>query len=116
MENFVQPGSDVSKWPSIFEDANIDWVPDPMVLRAAELFSAGQELCVKNLKLDAELTWKAIEKNIDGTLAFFHALMTRDRIPFIDYEATYESFFLYKKLGPIALEVHPGRDVYDRIK
>jgi hypothetical protein len=116
MKKNITLGDDVSQWPSIFEDAELDWIPDPMVLRAAELFSAGQEYCVKELKLDAEVIWRAIEKNIDGILAFFHALMTRDRIPFIDYEATYQPFSLSRELGPIGLQVRSSRAVYNRIK
>jgi hypothetical protein len=68
------------------------------------------------MKLDTSQTWPALEKNIDSILAFFHALMTRDRIPFIDYEATYESFFLKSNVGLIGLNVHPALDVYHSIK
>jgi len=35
--------SDVSTWPGIFDAANVDYIPDPMVLRAAELFIGGRQ-------------------------------------------------------------------------
>ena len=64
--------SDVSAWPGIFGAAKIDYIPDPMVLRAAELFIGGKQYCTKEQNLDAEKAWPVIENNIDGILAFFH--------------------------------------------
>jgi hypothetical protein len=116
VSEWLSPGSDVSEWPSTFQEAQLDWIPDPMVLRAAELFCAGQRRCVHDMKLDASQTWCAIKKNIDGILAFFHSLMTRDRIPFIDYDMTYQSLFLKPNLGSIGLDVHPAPGVYRSIK
>jgi hypothetical protein len=42
-----------------------------------------------------------LKKNIDGILAFFHVLMTRDRIPLIDYEYTFPKDFFRSLIGNI---------------
>ena len=73
--------SKVSEWPRLFQEAELDWVPDPMVLRAAELFSAGQKICEECLKLEGSRVLPTIEQNIDGILAFFHALLIRAGLP-----------------------------------
>jgi hypothetical protein len=95
---------------------DLDYVPDPMVLRAAELFVGGRQYCRQTQQLDDEKVWPIIQKNIDGILAFFHVLMTRERIPLIDYEYTFPSDFLRSLMGEITLEVHPSRSVYETIK
>jgi hypothetical protein len=99
-----------------FREVDLDYVPDPMVLRAAELFIGGRQYCRQTQRLDDEKVWPIIQKNIDGILAFFHVLMTRERIPLIDYEYTFPSDFLRSLMGEIALQVHPSRSVYERIK
>ena len=86
----------------LFQDAKVDYVPDPMVLRAADLFIGGREFVREiwpnsdnGLDNGAEVTkdrvWATIEKNIDGLIAFFHLLMTRERIPLIDYDSTFNT-------------------------
>jgi hypothetical protein len=97
----LSAGPDVSTWPRIFQEADLDYVPDPMVLRAAELFIGGRQYCRQIQKLDDSKVWPVIEKNIDGILAFFHVLMTRDRIPLIDYEYTFPTDFFRSLIGNI---------------
>jgi hypothetical protein len=116
LASYLIPGPDVSTWPIAFRAADLDYVPDPMVLRAAELFIGGRQYCRQVQKLDDEKVWPIIEKNIDGILAFFHVLMTRERVPLIDYESTFPSDFLRSLVGEITLEVHPDRAVYERLK
>src|SRR5690349_5895138 len=99
--------SDVTTWPEIFDAAGVDYVPDPMVLRAAELFIGGRQYCIKEQKLDDQKAWPVIESNIDGILAFFHALMTRERIPLIDYEYTFPSMLFTQRFGELAELIHP---------
>ncbi|MDB6158095.1 MAG: hypothetical protein JWO04_1801 [Gammaproteobacteria bacterium] len=104
----LSPSPDLCGWETEFRQAGLDWVPDPMMLRSAELFVAGRHRCEKALGQDAARLWTAIEHNLDGVLAFFHALMTRERIPFIDYEMTYLPLVLQDKLESLALDVHPS--------
>ena len=112
----LTPGPDLSTWQTEFEEAGLDYVPDPMVLRAAELFIGGRQYCRHQQKLDDEKVWPVIERNIDGILAFFHVLMTRERIPLIDYDSTFPSDFFKSLIGGIALEVHPNYGVYQNFR
>ena len=107
-------GSDLSTWETQFENAGLDYVPDPMVLRAAELFIGGRQCCRHSQNLDDEKVWPIIERNIDGILAFFHVLMTRERIPLIDYGITFPTVVFKSLIGEIALDVHPAYDVYQK--
>lgn len=115
-EESLALGSDLSTWQTQFETAGLDYVPDPMVLRAAEMFIGGRQYCRHQLQLDDEKAWPVIERNIDGILAFFHVLMTRERIPLIDYESTFPSDFFKSLIGGIALDVHPAYDVYQNFR
>jgi hypothetical protein len=110
----------------MFQDAMVDYVPDPMVLRAADLFIGGKDFVKKiypdsdnGIRNGAEVTkekvWATIDKNIDGLIAFFHLLMTRDRIPLIDYDSTFNDQN-FRTLGDIAVPLHPPFDVYQRFK
>jgi len=108
--------TDPDDWHSKFSKAGIDFIPDPMILRAAELFILG-----KSGSADADLgtadeVWSTIKKNIDGILAFFHALMTRERIPLIDYKRTFPSQQFDQILGSLVVPVHPNYTVYQDIK
>ncbi|WP_430967350.1 hypothetical protein [Spongiimicrobium sp. 2-473A-2-J] len=73
-----------------FSEAGIDFIPDPMVLRTAELFFNGRQGCMR-LGIDSEAVWKSIQLNLDALLAFFDILMTREKIPLIQYWLTFES-------------------------
>jgi hypothetical protein len=66
----------------------VDYVPDPMTLRMAELFFNGWSGCLP-LKQPQEQIWKAIESNLHGLLTFVDMLLTRDCVPLIEYDATY---------------------------
>jgi hypothetical protein len=113
---YLSPGPDLSTWPGLFEAADLDYVPDPMVLRAAELFIGGRQHCRQNQQLDDEKAWPIIERNIDGILAFFHVLMTRERVPLIDYDMTFPADVFRSLIGEIALDVHPDHGLYQRFK
>jgi hypothetical protein len=63
----------------------LDCVPDPMVVRTAELFLNGKSGCAK---LGTDAVWQTIESNLHGLLTFFNMLMTRPAIPLIDYFQT----------------------------
>jgi hypothetical protein len=62
---------------SLFQKRQVDYVPDPLVLRVADLFIGGKEF-VQNLRPNSDIglgaedritparVWATIEKNIDG--------------------------------------------------
>ena len=81
--------NDLRQWPALFENEGLDCVMDPMVVRAAELFIGGLDYCRKMTGQADTDFWPAIENNLDRVLTFFHLLMTRDRIPLIDYGQTF---------------------------
>ncbi len=105
-----------SSLSSQFADNNVDFVPDPMVLRAAELFilgKAGRTVALPDS--DPEDAWTIIDRNLDGVLAFFHVFMTRDRIPLIDYEYTFPDFGIGELLDDAAAYIHPDLENYEFI-
>jgi hypothetical protein len=99
-----------------FRAGHIDFVPDPMVLRAAELVLLGSS-GVSEAYIGGEPgdLWPVIERNLDGVLAFFHLVMTRERIPLIDYGFTFPGTALPDLLGDLAVFVHPPYPLYQRL-
>lgn len=93
------------EWPSNFAAARLDVIPDPMVMRIADLFIGGKGFATAR-GLETDKVWRAIEGNLDGLIAFFHLLMTRDRIPLIDYEYTFDATN-FDALGDVAVVLHP---------
>jgi hypothetical protein len=93
------------EWRPTFELTHLDVIPDPMVMRIADLFIGGKSFAIIS-GLEPDKVWNAIEQNLDSLLAFFHILMTRDRIPLIDYEYTFPASN-FVALGDIALALHP---------
>jgi hypothetical protein len=81
--------SNLWEWPKLFSEAQLDCVLDPMVARAAELFIGGRDYCRQMTQREDDEFWPTIENNMDGILTFFHILMTRERIPLIDYGETF---------------------------
>jgi hypothetical protein len=89
-EAFELP-ADTETWPALFDSHGLDCIMDPMVLRAADFFIGGRDYCRRMAPGATSDPWPAIKSNLDGILAFFHILMTRDHVPFIDYWETYSS-------------------------
>jgi hypothetical protein len=104
--------ADQNNWPTEFEAAGLDVIPDPMVMRVADLFIGGRSFATKT-NLDPDKVWEAIEQNVDGLIAFFHLLMTRDRIPLVDYEYTFD-ITNFDALGELAVALHPP--IYGQLK
>ena len=104
--------ADQNQWPAAFAAAGVDVIPDPMVMRIADLFIGGKSFATR-AGLDPDNVWEAIEHNLDGLIAFFHLLMTRDRIPLIDYEYTFDTTN-FAALGEIAVAFHPP--IYPQLK
>ncbi len=97
--------TDPQDWAAAFASCDLDVVPDPMVMRVADLFIGGRTFAEQS-SLDPERVWKAIECNIDSLITFFHILMTRERIPLIDYEYTFDATN-FQALRHISVDVHP---------
>jgi hypothetical protein len=111
---FVPIPNDLDAWPQAFEQSQIDYIPDPMVLRVGDLFIGGKSGAT-TFRLDPASTWEAIVKNVDGLGAFFHVLMTRERIPLIDYEQTFP-MANFSALNELPKDIHPGYSIYEDIK
>jgi hypothetical protein len=99
---------------SAFDKAKLDVVPDPMVLRTGETFLVGMS-GVQQLGLDPEEVWKSIDENLGSLFAFFDLLMTRDRIPLIEYWHTFTNR-LPEILGPLAAPVTVNYEIYDKVR
>ena len=106
------PSADQNKWADEFAVAGLDLIPDPMVMRIADLFIGGRSFASK-ANLDPDKVWGAIQHNLDGLIAFFHLLMTRDRIPLIDYQYTFNTTN-FDALGDTAVALHPS--IYHDLK
>ncbi len=111
-----------------------DYVPDPMIIRTAELFVSGREGCAEIIRQekgkkgeldqqvkdsDLEDIWSAIDSNLHGLLTFFNILVNREAIPGLAYRETYpregvQQF--YRLLEPIWTDVCVASDVYNRVK
>lgn len=99
---------------SAFSQAKLDVVPDPMVLRTGETFLLGKT-GVKQMGLDPDDVWKSIDENLGSLFAFFDLLMTRDRIPLIEYWHTFANR-LPELLGNLALPVIVDYEIYDNVR
>jgi hypothetical protein len=95
----------------------IDYVPDPMTLRTAELFFNGKSGCVR-LQQSAEQIWEAIDRNLHGLLTFVDMLLTRKGVPLIAYNATYRPGAakpIDKLVGKLAIPVNIDGAVYAKV-
>jgi hypothetical protein len=95
------------------------FVPDPMILRAGEIFLNGVSGSTP-LSADGFPVWKALEENISGIVEFFDMIATYDRIPLINYWYTYDRMSLAESIEQLLAEklcrVEIGYDVYEKIK
>lgn len=95
------------------------FVPDPMILRAGEIFlngvSSGETLDRKDTQV-----WRALEENLGGIFDFFDILVTRDTIPLINYEDTFDPQTtdqpIAELLGERARKVKIEHGVYHAVK
>jgi hypothetical protein len=96
-----------------------DFIPDPMVLRAGDLFLMGREQGRHSVPVGddgAERLWTALDKNISGILTFFDLLVTRNRIPLIDYPASFSVISFDDVLGDLVVHVHVEHEFYRHAK
>jgi hypothetical protein len=97
-------------WEEFTREAG--FVPDPMIVRAADMFLLGRSAVEHNV----EKTWTALEKNVFGILAFFDALVTRECIPFINYWQTFTLIAVEDMLRELAIQVDVRDAVYSRLR
>lgn len=95
------------------------FVPDPMILRAGEIYLNGAK-GVGALGHDEDFVWSALQENVGGLCDFFDMVVTRPRIPYINYGDTFDrrttvsplDELLKDRIQPVEIEYH----VYHRIK
>lgn len=68
--------------------ARFDFVPDPMILRAGEMCLNGLSGANKLGQDDSDVWW-SLQQNLMGISDFFDILVTRERIPLINYRDTF---------------------------
>jgi hypothetical protein len=76
----------------------VDYVPDPMTLRTAELFFNGQSGCGR-LNQPPERIWEGIDSNVHGLLTFVDMLVTRDSVPLIEYTRRIDRAPLHRSIS-----------------
>ena len=73
------------------------FVPDPMILRTGEVFLNGASGSKALERADTRV-WHALQENIGGLIEFFDMLVTRDAIPLINYDDTFD---MMKVVAPL---------------
>ncbi len=96
------------------------FVPDPMIIRAGEIFASGLTASKRLSQYDWQV-WEALQLNIGSIVDFFDMLVTRTAIPLIDYNGTFEPlvFDAPRETFPardLFCEVEVGHVVYEEIK
>lgn len=105
---------------AFYRDHVADFVPDPMILRAGDVFLMGQERASSDLPHQKDghgsQIWQALDRNIHGILCFFDLLVTRERIPLIDYRHTYRTNVFDKELAGRTVRVDVDHEHYETVK
>jgi len=102
--------------------AGLDFVADPMVLRTGELFLGGRSGTTA-IAADPENIWAAINNNLGALFTFFDTLVTRERMPYLQYWETYyvmPTTDLVSSLGtllvPVSIEYGLYQHVLEEVK
>ncbi len=107
----------VAAWQNFAKVAQ--FVPDPMILRAGEVFANGAK-SVKALGRHDMDVLAALRDNIHGLIEFFDLLVVYDRVPIINYDYTFDIHSVPDQitslLGERALPVTIGYGAYEQIK
>ncbi|RQS71529.1 hypothetical protein DID96_12380 [Burkholderia sp. Bp8963] len=97
----------------------VSFVPDPMILRAGEVFANGAKGAKALAASDLEVM-TALRDNIGGLIEFFDLLVAYDRMPLIDYEYTFDKDSVPMPIGTLlgdkALPVTIGYRAYESVK
>jgi len=107
----------VTAWQGFAKAAQ--FVPDPMILRAGEVFANGVKGAKALGRPDMDVL-AALRDNIAGLIEFFDLVVVYDRVPLINYDYTFDIDSVPRQietlLGPRALLVTIGYEAYERIK
>jgi hypothetical protein len=107
----------VAGWQAFKEAAS--FVPDPMILRAGEVFANGAKGAKALGVADMEVM-AALRDNIGGLIEFFDLVVAYDQVPLIDYQYTFDPdsvpVQIAALLGDKALPVTIGYQAYESIK
>ena len=107
----------VEGWRALRTEAG--FVPDPMILRTGEVFVNGLRAAPRLERPDLDVR-AAIRDNIAGLCDFFDLVVTRSRIPLINYDYTFDQELLPRPLasllGERALPVTVGFAPYEIVK
>jgi hypothetical protein len=99
--------------------AKFGFVPDPMILRAGEIFLNGSTGSAQ-LGPGGFPVWYVLQENIAGIVDFFEMIATYDRIPLINYWDTFDRMSLAQSIERLLPEklckVEIGFAVYNAIK
>ena len=77
----------MSAWQAY--DEAFGFTPDPMILRAGEIFLNGAS-SAKALRHNDFDVWSALRENVGGISDFFDFVVVRDKIPLINYGDTFD--------------------------
>ena len=107
----------VAAWQNFAKAAQ--FVPDPMIIRAGEVFANGAKGVNALGRPDMDVL-AALRDNIDGLIEFFDLLVAYDQVPLINYDYTFDIESMpapiTNLLGAKALPVTIGYDAYRQIK
>lgn len=102
----------------MFADA-AQFVPDPMILRAGEVFANGAKGAAALRRPEMEVQ-TALRDNIAGLIEFFDMVVVHDRIPLINYADSFDQdsvpTAITTLLGAKALPVTIGQQAYAEVK
>lgn len=99
--------------------AKFGFVPDPMILRAGEVFLNGSTGSAQ-LGPSGFPVWYVLQENIAGIVDFFDMIAIYDHIPLINYWDTFDRMSLAQSIERLLPEklckVEIGSEVYNSIK
>ena len=107
----------VAAWQKFAKAAQ--FVPDPMIIRAGEVFANGAKGAKALSRPDMDVL-AALRDNIAGLIEFFDLVVVYDRVPLINYKYTFDIDSVPTQittlLGERALPVTIGYEAYEQIK
>jgi hypothetical protein len=100
-------------------DQAFGFVPDPMILRAGEIFLNGASSAKALGHSDFDV-WRALRENVGAISDFFDFVVVRDKIPLINYGDTFDRIRGFESLDALLAErvqpVEIDYAVYNEVK
>ncbi|MEM7284691.1 MAG: hypothetical protein AAF438_24135 [Pseudomonadota bacterium] len=118
MSNIVIAEHSVAGWAELRR--RFGFIPDPMIIRAAEVYLNGSSGAKALGRTDFNVM-AALDENTGGVSDFFDLLVTRERIPLINYGDTFDRDMadfnaIETLLGDLCQKVEIGYQPYQEIK